>query len=68
MHYILDEFAFRPDRTKYYGVGCPWHKAVFSLVCDPIFIILAGKEDMHKRLDEFEFRPYPTINYGVSCS
>ena len=24
VHYILDEFEFRPDRTTDYGVSCPW--------------------------------------------
>ena len=34
---------------------------------DPIFLILAGYENMHLSLDEFEFRPDLNTDYGVSC-
>ena len=30
---------------------------LFSVVFDPILLILAGNEDMHKISDECEFRP-----------
>ena len=34
---------------------------------DPVLLILAGNEDMHKISDEFEFRSDRTTDYGVSC-
>ena len=44
-----------------------WCLHLFSVVFDPILLILAGNEDMHKISDEFEFRPDRTTDYGVSC-
>ena len=44
-----------------------WCLHLFSAVFDPIFFILAGKEDMHKVSDEFEFWADQTTDYGVSC-
>ena len=44
-----------------------WCLPLFSFVFDPIFLILAGNEDMHKISDEFEFWPDRTTDYGVSC-
>ena len=37
------------------------------LFFDPILLILAGNEDMHKISKEFEFQPDRTTDYGVSC-
>ena len=31
MHYISDEFEFRPDRTTDYGVSCPWASKNFPI-------------------------------------
>ena len=44
-----------------------WLAVLFSVVFDPILLILAGDEDIHKILDEFEFWPDRTTDYGVSC-
>ena len=41
---------------------------LFSPVYDPILMILAGSEDMHKRLDEFEFGQDLTTGCRVTCS
>ena len=40
---------------------------LFSVAFDPILVILAGNEDMHKILNVFEFWPYRTTDYRVSC-
>ena len=40
---------------------------LFSFAFDPILLILAGNEDMHKIPEESEFRPERTSDYGVSC-
>ena len=40
---------------------------LFLIVFDPVLLILAGNEDMHKISDEFEFRSDRTTDYGVSC-
>ena len=40
---------------------------LFSVVFDPILLVLAGNEDMHKISDEFEFGPDQTTDHGVSC-
>ena len=40
---------------------------LFSVAFDPILLILAGNEDMHKISDEFEFWRDRTTDYGVSC-
>ena len=37
------------------------------LFFDPILLILAGNENMHKISNEFEFWPDRTTDYGVSC-
>ena len=47
--------------------GGKWCLHLFSVVFNPILIILADNEDMHKISDEFEFRPDWTTDYGVSC-
>ena len=39
---------------------------VFSAVYDPILIILAGNEDIHKSVDEFEFSQDMKTDYRVS--
>ena len=44
-----------------------WCLHLFSVVFDPILLILAGNEDMHKISHEFEFWPDWTTDYGVSC-
>ena len=44
-----------------------WCLHLFLDVFDPVLLILAGNEDMHKISDEFEFRPDQTTDYGVSC-
>ena len=31
LHKISDEFEFRPDRTIYYGVSCPWASKKFPI-------------------------------------
>ena len=41
--------------------------STFSRLLDPIRVIFAGNEDMHKISDEFEFQPDRTTDYGVSC-
>ena len=33
---------------------------------DPIILILAGNEGIHKSFDEFEFWPYPGTDYGAA--
>ena len=40
---------------------------LFLVVFDPVLLILAGNEDMHKISDKFEFRSDRTTDYGVSC-
>ena len=69
MHEISKEFEITPDPATSCGVSCPcacekipiglqWEKKrylhLFSAVYDPILMILAGNEDIHKSLDEFE--------------
>ena len=44
-----------------------WCLHLFLVVFDPVLLILAGNEDMHKILDEFEFQSDRTTDYGVSC-
>ena len=44
-----------------------WCLHLFLVVFDPVLLILAGNEDMHKISDEFEFRSNRTTDYGVSC-
>ena len=44
-----------------------WCFHLFLVVFDPVLLILAGNEDMHKISDEFEFRSDRTTDYGVSC-
>ena len=44
-----------------------WCLHLFLVVFDPVLLILAGNEDMHKISDEFEFRSDRTTDYGVSC-
>ena len=39
----------------------------FSAVNDPILMILAGNEDMHKSLDEFNFGQDLKTNCRASC-
>ena len=76
-HKISDEFEFRLDRIRHFGVTCPcgwikfsidilWCLHLSSVVFDPILFILAGNEEMHKISDEFDFQPDWTTNYGVS--
>ena len=70
MHKILDEFEFRPDRTTYYGVSCPWglkfsHRLLMgkwylhasSFIFDRIIIKVASNQDRHKSSDELDFGP-----------
>ena len=61
------------------GFGADWIKTLVSMatespslhlflvVFDPVLLILAGNEDMHKISDEFEFQSDRTTDYGVSC-
>ena len=44
-----------------------WCLHLFLVVFDPVLLILASNEDMHKISDEFEFRSDRTTDYGVSC-
>ena len=44
-----------------------WCLHFFSVAFDPILLILAGNEDMHKISDEFEFRSDRATDYWVSC-
>ena len=44
-----------------------WCLHLFLVVFDPVLLILASNEDMHKISDEFEFRSDWTTDYGVSC-
>ena len=44
-----------------------WYLHLFLVVFDPVLLILASNEDMHKISDEFEFRSDQTTDYGVSC-
>ena len=38
---------------------------LFSIVFDPIHLVLAGNEAMHKYMDELEFRPDPTTELAA---
>ena len=71
-------FEFQLDWISHFGVTCPcgwikfsigilWCLHLFSVVFDPILLILAGNEDMHKISEEFVFQPDWTTDYGVSC-
>ena len=42
--------------------GGKWCLHLFSVAFDPILLILAGNEDMHKISDEFELRPDRTTD------
>ena len=44
-----------------------WCLHLFLVVFDPVLLILASNEDMHKISDKFEFRSDRTTDYGVSC-
>ena len=47
--------------------GEKWCLHLFLVVFDPVLLILAGNENMHKISDEFKFRSDRTTDYGVSC-
>ena len=58
------------ERVKRIPICLQWEKRwfhLFSVVYDPIPMILAGNEDMHKSLDDFEFGQDLTTDCRVSC-
>ena len=73
IHNISDEIEIRPDRTKDYGVSCPWASGKIpidlywdkscehskSFMFDSIILILAGNEDMHEAWMSTDFDQIP---------
>ena len=41
---------------------------LFSVVFDPILLILGGDKEMHNVSNEFKFWPDQTTDYGLSCT